>query len=137
MLACINPAYSSTNHTINTLRYSDRLKEKTKNGGGSVAYLNHPHPVNTKENLNTSNITDNIKEINNLSKLNSQGSMVKYNQIPHHQGKRNIKSARVGKVNNEEAKEEMIVKGKKDNRIAITEHYFDEYEVNTKFNLIV
>lgn len=27
MMACISPAYSSSNHTINTLRYSDRLKE--------------------------------------------------------------------------------------------------------------
>lgn len=30
MIACCSPAYSSANHTINTLRYSDRLKEKTK-----------------------------------------------------------------------------------------------------------
>lgn len=29
MISCVNPCYSSTNHTINTLRYSDRLKEKT------------------------------------------------------------------------------------------------------------
>ena len=31
MIACVSPAYSSANHTINTLRYSDRLKEKPKN----------------------------------------------------------------------------------------------------------
>lgn len=29
MLACVSPGFSSANHTINTLRYSDRLKEKT------------------------------------------------------------------------------------------------------------
>jgi kinesin family member 2/24 len=29
MIACVGPGFSSTNHTINTLRYSDRLKEKT------------------------------------------------------------------------------------------------------------
>ena len=29
MISCISPGYSSANHTINTLRYSDRLKEKT------------------------------------------------------------------------------------------------------------
>lgn len=28
MIACISPGYSSINHTINTLRYSDRLKEE-------------------------------------------------------------------------------------------------------------
>lgn len=30
MISCVSPVYSSSNHTINTLRYSDRLKEKTK-----------------------------------------------------------------------------------------------------------
>jgi hypothetical protein len=29
MIACVSPGYSSANHTINTLRYSDRLKEKS------------------------------------------------------------------------------------------------------------
>ena len=29
MISCINPSYISSNHTINTLRYSDRLKEQT------------------------------------------------------------------------------------------------------------
>ena len=29
MIACVSPGYSSANHSINTLRYSDRLKEKT------------------------------------------------------------------------------------------------------------
>lgn len=30
MIACVSPCYSSSAHTLNTLRYSDRLKEKTK-----------------------------------------------------------------------------------------------------------
>ena len=30
MISCIAPGYGSANHSINTLRYSDRLKEKTK-----------------------------------------------------------------------------------------------------------
>ena len=30
MIACVSPGFSSANHTINTLRYSDRLKEKKK-----------------------------------------------------------------------------------------------------------
>ena len=29
MIACVGPGMTSANHTINTLRYSDRLKEKT------------------------------------------------------------------------------------------------------------
>ncbi len=31
MIACVSPGFSSANHTINTLRYSDRLKEKSSN----------------------------------------------------------------------------------------------------------
>ncbi len=29
MISCVNPSYCSSNHSINTLRYSDRLKEQT------------------------------------------------------------------------------------------------------------
>ncbi len=36
MISCVSPVYSCANHTINTLRYSDRLKEKTKQSGADV-----------------------------------------------------------------------------------------------------
>ena len=29
MISCVSPSNHSSNHTINTLRYADRLKEKT------------------------------------------------------------------------------------------------------------
>ena len=29
MIACVSPGSSSSDHTINTLRYADRLKEKS------------------------------------------------------------------------------------------------------------
>lgn len=29
MIACVGPGVTSANHSLNTLRYSDRLKEKT------------------------------------------------------------------------------------------------------------
>ena len=29
MISCINPSFIQSNHSINTLRYSDRLKEQT------------------------------------------------------------------------------------------------------------
>ncbi|EGR33274.1 kinesin motor domain protein, partial [Ichthyophthirius multifiliis] len=35
MIACISPCSSSTDHTINTLRYADRLKETKSNNTGS------------------------------------------------------------------------------------------------------
>ena len=32
MIACINPGSSSSDHTINTMRYAERLKENNKSG---------------------------------------------------------------------------------------------------------
>jgi kinesin family protein 2/24 len=34
MLACICPGSSSADHTLNTLRYAERLKERTTNSSG-------------------------------------------------------------------------------------------------------
>ena len=41
MIACINPGSSSADHTLNTLRYADRVKELKKEGnlGGPVNSL--------------------------------------------------------------------------------------------------
>ena len=72
MISCINPSYISSNHTINTLRYSDRLKEQTaymqkqiaKNKNVSNIYNNnHPQQQNNKNNNNKKeyNIAQKIK----------------------------------------------------------------------------
>lgn len=53
MIACVSPAYSSSNHTINTLRYSDRLKEKKSS-----------NIVSSKKEM-VQDIYSNIKEDNN------------------------------------------------------------------------
>jgi kinesin family protein 2/24 len=82
MISCVSPSYCSSNHSINTLRYSDRLKEQTtkhnkhmnnnnnyaynnnNNGGNSskqVPYIrreNKPMNPSTNNNIN-SNINNN------------------------------------------------------------------------------
>lgn len=50
MIACVGPGITSANHTINTLRYSDRLKEKT-----SQSANNHSNNF-LNPNLNVNNI---------------------------------------------------------------------------------
>ena len=35
MLTCICPGMSSANHTLNSLRYAERLKEKSQGGQGA------------------------------------------------------------------------------------------------------
>ena len=40
MISCVSPSNHSANHTINTLRYSMRLKEKMPNNGNNKNYMN-------------------------------------------------------------------------------------------------
>ena len=56
MISCVNPSYTSANHTLNTLRYSDRLKEKTKQHfGGNYNNINvGARGINSSGNTNVS-----------------------------------------------------------------------------------
>ena len=66
MISCINPSYISSNHTINTLRYSDRLKEQTayvqkqiiKNKNINVNSNNNHQVYNNNHNNNNNNKKD-------------------------------------------------------------------------------
>ena len=80
MISCINPSYISSNHTINTLRYSDRLKEQTAyiqkqiGNNKSKAYNNNynsqPHqPKNNNLNPNINKNHANKKEIDREKEL--------------------------------------------------------------------
>jgi len=94
MISCINPSYISSNHTINTLRYSDRLKEQTaymqkqiaknKNINNNVNNNNH-HQVNYNQNNNKKEYTnaqkvkrDREKELEeiNLNVFNSKDDIL-------------------------------------------------------------
>ncbi len=63
MIACANPCYSSSNHTINTLRYSDRLKEKTKSSNHSNNNLPN---VQLNNNMGNQNQNPNYNMNNNM-----------------------------------------------------------------------
>lgn len=54
MISCVAPSYSSANHSINTLRYSDRLKEQTKShaGGNNNRNNNNNNNVGSKPSAN-------------------------------------------------------------------------------------
>ncbi len=46
MIACVGPGITSANHSINTLRYSDRLKEKTSQMSNQSKDPNNPMNIN-------------------------------------------------------------------------------------------
>jgi len=111
MVACISPAYSSANHTINTLRYSDRLKEKGKTSNANVNQL-----------ISNNNVNNNFNKGVEI-KSNKEEIMTKQNI------ERNIHSARVEKIKRF-GKEEIKVKAKKDMVFHDNSKIIDESEVN-------
>ena len=70
MISCVNPSYTSANHTLNTLRYSDRLKEKTKQHfGGNYNNVNAARGINQGNN-NFSQSPKNAKQNDNKINYN-------------------------------------------------------------------
>ena len=69
MISCVTPSYTCCNHSLNTLRYSDRLKEKTKQHfGGDYNNINiKARSVNSNQVGNNNNIKSsyNINTKNN------------------------------------------------------------------------
>jgi len=75
MISCVSPSNHSSNHTINTLRYADKLKEKTSsyNSGGAVPQRKVTFPQSSNNNnLNKLNANNNPK-INNKVVNNKLG----------------------------------------------------------------
>jgi kinesin family protein 2/24 len=69
MIACVSPGYSSANHTINTLRYSDRLKEKTSSMINQIKKENlnnnnNNNKLNVKQNMNMNKESKEIADVN-------------------------------------------------------------------------
>ena len=96
MIACVNPAYSSANHTINTLRYSDRLKEKTsmmnKNiNSKEVNFANNVNNNIVNNNFNA-NANANIQNVNKLYNNNGNGSR---HSAPHNNLNNNFKEVNI------------------------------------------
>jgi len=75
MISCINPSYIFSNHSINTLRYSDRLKEHT-------AYVLKQMANNNNNKIKANNIIGNSNEPkhqNNKSNSNNNLNHVNIN----------------------------------------------------------
>jgi hypothetical protein len=67
MIACIAPDLTSTNHTLNTLRYSDRLKEKTI----SIKHMNTiTSPNNMMSKMLVNPLTNSTSDNSNLKLKN-------------------------------------------------------------------
>ena len=115
MISCIMPSYKCSNHSLNTLRYSDRLKEKTKQHFGGnynnininargvnsnhIAYNNINSNIRNSynSNINYNNNKMNLGNNNNLAyqKRVSKENISQYNRIKNNSNKinNNINSA--------------------------------------------
>ena len=96
MISCVNPSYTSANHTLNTLRYSDRLKEKTKQHfGGNYNNINVGARGINSGNNNYAPSPKNIKQSDNK---------ISYNKNVGNQKQINEKKAKVERTQSKEKK---------------------------------
>ena len=77
MIACVSPCMTSSNHSINTLRYSDRLKEKSTKNKIQI----NPSQLNNedKKNKNVKDIEDinmNIFHDDNLKEMEFDNMLI-------------------------------------------------------------
>lgn len=73
MIACVSPCMTSSNHSINTLRYSDRLKEKSNKPKSQFIQLSDANNINYDEkrykNMKEIDINVNIFNDDNLKEM--------------------------------------------------------------------
>jgi len=76
MISCVMPSYKCCNHSLNTLRYSDRLKEKTKHHfGGNYNNINiNARGVNSNPIGNNNNNNNNGNNNNSLNYRNANNN---------------------------------------------------------------
>ena len=104
MISCIMPSYKSCNHSLNTLRYSDRLKEKTKQHfGGNYNNINiKDRAVNSNP---TGNNNNNNRNSNNNINLENTNNRIYQKSISkdigqHFKNNSNSRFNKVGNTNN-------------------------------------
>jgi kinesin family protein 2/24 len=115
MIACVSPAMSSSNHTINTLRYSDRLKEKTSkfqlksNNNNQVQENNYLNLKDVKNNINIFDFKNNYNDDMLLNDFELEDSLEKLYlnpsskpSAPHHVSQSNPASQRAPMVERRE-----------------------------------
>ena len=95
MISCVSPSNHNTNHTINTLRYADRLKEKTSQNNALNAFPRRKQTVTPSTNSINYN-----KIINHKSKFNNNNNDGNKNLEKNYSFKKIIKSnANNSKIN--------------------------------------
>jgi len=124
MISCVSPSNHSSNHTINTLRYADRLKEKTSSysTGGGVPQRKATLPQGT----NNNNLN---KQNNNNSKVNNKVVNNKLGLSVNNAGKNNNYGlAKKGKEKEKEKRDISEGKTKNDNAGKKINNFFDDIE---------
>ena len=117
MISCVSPTYTSANHTLNTLRYSDRLKEKTRQHfGGNYNNVNNGRGIN--QNGNSNNVNNNINNIPSPKNNNKNESNNNKNNInkPNNKIIKKERSRSKGKKPTNKKEEPKIKQNKNSNK---------------------
>ena len=135
MISCISPTYTSANHTLNTLRYSDRLKEQTKQHfGGNYNNVNNARGIN--QNQNNSNQNNNINLIpspKNINKIDNKNLNVNKGNNKNLKQERSRSKGKKQVNKKEEPKNKQIKNNNKNDKIERNDNKKKEDETNDDY----
>lgn len=113
MIACVSPGSSSSDHSLNTLRYADRLKDQTELEKKCDEIIQQNRSLEAKQGKSVENIhkIDSAKlikkeEVKNPTSSNKQSIEPKPKNIPKSSGSSNHQSNNSGNSKREEAPKE-------------------------------
>ena len=130
MISCVSPSNHSFNHTINTLRYADRLKEKTNSFSSTSLQVKKTQTIQNNSNYILYKINNNSSKVNNKIS-NKLGISVNNNGVKSNNFGllKRTKDKEKEKRDNSEGKTKNDAVGKKIN------NFFDDIEELDEYNM--
>ena len=124
MISCVSPSNHSSNHTINTLRYADRLKEKTSSFNSIPVVPSKKNNIVQSTNSNIYKVINSTNSKTNNKNINNKLGISVSNGIKNN----NFDLAKKSKDKEKEKRESSEGKTKNDNIGKKINNFFDDIE---------
>ena len=124
MISCVSPSNHSSNHTINTLRYADRLKEKTSSFNSIPVVPSKKNNIVQSTNSNIYKVINSTNSKTNNKNINNKLGISVSNGIKNN----NFALAKKSKDKEKEKRESSEGKTKNDNIGKKINNFFDDIE---------
>lgn len=100
MIACVCPGSTSADHTLNTLRYADRLKDRGDSGKAKIAKNDYDFYMDLQEDLSNDEMQKGKPEIENIKPIIQEKPIENNKNIQNLPNNANIQNPPQNNINN-------------------------------------